>query len=133
MIITSCKTEDDTGNLINSEFEQIKLILPQQQWKVDNLFINDAVHTDDFESFTFVFKEDGTVEGQNDLFTEMGTWVYKSSQENGEQLILKFGGTPPFDEISKDWEIVSLNNMKIELVIEENSNENTQLLAFSKL
>lgn len=133
LILASCSTEDNSGDVINNKFEQIKLILPQEQWKISNLFTDNAVHTDDFQSFTFTFKEDGTVEGQTDLFTEVGTWGYKSSSENGEQLILQFSDTTPFDKISKDWKIVSLSISKIELIDEGNSSVDTRLLAFSKL
>jgi len=133
LLLASCSTEDDAGDVINNEFEQVELILPQDVWKVSNLYTDNADRTDDFQNFTFSFREDGTVEGQTDLFTEVGTWAYKSSTENGEQLILQFNSTTLFDEISNDWKIVSLSISKIELINEGNSSEDTRLLAFSKL
>ena len=132
IILASCSTDDDAGDVINNEFEQIISILPQEEWAVSNLFTDNSDHTADFQGFTFNFREDGSVEGQTDLYTEVGTWAYKSTSENGEQLVLQFSGTPPFDKISNDWMIVSASVSKIELVI-EGDNEDTQLLVFSRL
>ena len=133
IILASCNNDDGAGDVITNEFAQIKIILPQGKWKVSNFFDNHADRTIDFESFIFYFKEDGTVEGKTDLYTENGTWQYKSTSEDGEQLILQFNGTAPFDEITYDWNIVSLGISKVELSYTNNSNEVTKLLTFVKI
>lgn len=133
IFLVSCNTDDDAGDVVTNEFEQIKIILPQGEWKVSNFYESQADHTADFESFTFTFKEDGTVYGQTDLYTENGTWNYESTSEFGEQLVLQFSGTTPFDEITEDWKIVSLSISKIELSKVSSNEEDTKLLTFSKL
>lgn len=133
IILSSCSTADDAGDVIMAEFDQIETILPQEKWEVSNLFIHNEDHTSDFQNFNFTFREDGTVEGKTDLIAETGTWVYKSTLESGEQLIVQFSETPPFDGISNDWKIISLSNSKIELIDEGNSSEDTRLLSFSNL
>lgn len=133
LILASCNKKDDSGDIITNEFEQIKIILPQQQWEITNLYTNGSDNTADFQNFVFTFKEDGSVEGQTDLFTEVGTWMYKTTSENGEQLSLQFNGTPAFDKISNTWDITSISNSKIELSDVGSNNDNTKLLAFSKI
>ena len=132
-MLVSCSTKDDAGDVIANKFEQIKILLPQGKWKISNIYTNNSEHTTDFESFIFTFNEDGTVNGETDLYAEEGTWIYKSSPESGEQLILEFNGTTPFQEISNNWDIVSVSNTKIELSDVGISNDDTQLLAFSKI
>lgn len=129
----SCSTDDDAGDVITNEFEQINIILPQTKWKVSNLYTKNADHTQDFESFIFTFNEDGSVQAQTDLFTEQGTWAYKNSSEKGEQLELEFNETSPFEEITDQWKIISLSVSKIELSVPGKTTAETHLLAFSKL
>ena len=132
-LFISCSSDDDAGNVITNEFEQIEITLPQHDWVVSDFTINGESHAIEFESFTFHFKADETVEAQNDLYTETGTWNYKSTAENGEQLVIRFlPATPPFDKISKDWTIVSLSISTIELSF-VNSNQEIELLTFSAL
>ncbi len=134
LVLISCNKDDNKGDVITNEFEQIQIILPQGKWKVTSFYSEHADHTIDFETFIFSFNEDGTVNGKTDLFSEDGTWLYKTTSENGEQLILQFSGTPPFDKITENWTIVSLNVSKIELTHKiGNNDDNTKLLTFSKI
>lgn len=79
------------------------------------------------------FGEDGSVVAQNDLFTENGTWTYDNSSNSGEELVLQFSETTPFDEINDDWNIVSVSNSKIELSDVSGGNGDVKLLTFTKL
>ena len=132
MILVSCNSDDDAGDVITHKFEQINTILPQGKWYVSQLFMNNAEHTHEFTSFEFTFKQDGSVEGKTDLYTEMGTWSYLSTPNKGEQLKLQFNGTPPFDKISSVWDIVTLNLSKVELS-DSSTHPTTTLLTFKKL
>lgn len=133
IFFASCSSSDDSGDVIDIKFEQIKTVLPQGEWKVTSFYKDNTNRTQDFESFVFTFDEDGTVIGQTDLYTEVGTWNYLNFPDTGEELDLDFSGTPPFDEISITWHIVSVSNSKVELAIQSDSNVNTQLLTFSKI
>ena len=132
IVFISCSSDDDAGDVITNEFEQIEIILPQNDWMVSEYFSNETDGTIEFESFIFHFKADGTVDAQNDLFTENGTWRYVSTAEKGEQLILQFTQTaPPFDKISKDWSILSLSISNIELSTTDDAG-NIERLTFTK-
>lgn len=129
--IFSCSSDDDAGNVNTNEFENIKINLPQGQWKVSKMIDGSSDHTIDFESFTFTFNEDGSVIAQNDLLSEPGTWAYDNS-EGDEELDLQFGETTPFNKINDDWDIVSVSNLKIELS-DDDGNGDIELLSFTKL
>ncbi len=132
IVLFSCSSDDDAGDVITNKFEQIKTILPQGEWEV-SYFYDNGDQTFNFESFIFTFNADGTVYGQTDLFTENGTWAYKSTSENGEQLLLQFEGTVPFDRIIGVWNIISLGTEKVELSNGKAGDEKVKLLTFSKL
>jgi len=107
-IFAACNSDDDSGNVNTNEFENIKTTLPQGEWEVSKLIDGQSDHTVDFESFVFIFNEDGTVVAQNDLFTENGTWAYDNSSSSSEELVLQFSQQTPFDQINDDWDIVSV-------------------------
>lgn len=132
-LFVSCSKDDNSGDVRSSEFEVIKTVLPQGPWKVDYFYNANEDHTIDFESFTFTFKADGTIEAQTDLFTESGTWLYENFPEEEEQLNLQFDGTIPFDQINLEWKIISVTNSKVELSYETTSTEGTKLLSFIKI
>ena len=134
--ISACSSNDDSGDANTNEFEYIKTTLPEGQWKVSQLLEGESDHTENFESFVFTFKEDGTVSAQNDLFTESGTWAYDNSSDdsdNSEELVLQFSETTPFDEINDDWNIVSVTNSQIQLSEVSGGNGEIELLTFTKL
>lgn len=129
----SCSSDDDAGDANTSEFENIKTTVTQGEWKVTKLVDGQSDHTVEFESYVFNFNEDGTVLAQNDLLSEPGTWAYDNSSSSGEEFVLQFSETPPFDEINDDWDIVSVTNSKIELKDISGGDGDLELLTFTKL
>mgnify|MGYP003635492248 FL=1 len=132
-IFAACNSDDDSGNVNTTEFENIKTTLPQGEWEVSKLIDGQSDHTVDFESFVFIFNEDGTVVAQNDLFTENGTWAYDNSSSSSEELVLQFSQQTPFDQINDDWDIVSVTNSTIELSDVSGGDGDIELLTFTKL
>lgn len=81
VVFASCSSDDDSGDANTNEFEQIKTILPQGQWKVSTFIDGQEDKTSAFESFVFIFDEDGTVQGKTDLYSEDGTWNYDNTSD----------------------------------------------------
>ena len=131
--LASCSSDDDAGDVITNEFERIITVLPQGTWVVTKLIDGNEEHTAAFESFIFTFNEDGTVVSETDLFSEPGQWSYVSTSQDGEQLILEFSDTTPFDEITDDWTIVSVTNSQVELSDSGDIQGDTNFLVFKKL
>ena len=132
VIFASCSSEDSKEDQLG-KFEGIKLILPQGEWKVGKFIKDEVDQTANFESFVFTFNKDGNVLAQNDLFSENGTWLYVKETDLKENLVLTFGQIEPLDEISDDWQIVSIGASKIELIDKGSNPKDTKLLSFLKL
>ena len=132
IIFASCSSGDDAGDAYTSEFEQIKITLPEGQWMVSTFIDGQIDKTSAFESFDFTFNADGTVIGKTDLFSKSGTWAYDNTSTTSENLVLLFGDTDPFPALNGNWKIVSLSNSKVELS-DDKENGETELLTFTKL
>jgi hypothetical protein len=131
--MVSCSSDDDSGDVVTNEFENIKTTLPQGQWKISKLIDGTSDYTAEFESFAFTFSEDGTVIAQNDILSEPGTWAYDNTSSSSEELVLQFSEMDPFDELNDDWDIVSVSSAKIELMDISGGDGDTELLTFTKL
>lgn len=132
VILVACSKTDESDNAFVTEFEEIESILPKTEWKVNNLFINNEDYTDSLQDFSFIFKTDGIVEAKADSTSESGTWIYRNSLENGEQLIIQFNDTSSLNKLSNQWEIISIRTSQIEFIDEEKNSDVTHLLSFNK-
>lgn len=134
LIMASCSSDDDAGDVVTNEFERISSVLPQGTWKVTTLIDGNENHTASFESFIFTFNEEGSVIAENDLYSETGIWAYRTTAQEGEQLVLAFNEVIPFDEINDDWKIVSVTNTKVELSdVDDNDLDDLDILVFTKI
>lgn len=134
LIMASCSSDDDAGDVVTNEFERISSVLPQGTWKVTTLIDGNENHTAAFESFIFTFNEEGSVIAENDLYSETGIWAYRTTAQEGEQLVLAFNEVIPFDEINDDWKIVSVTNTKIELSDDDDNDlDDLDILVFTKI
>lgn len=112
VIFASCNSDDDNVRLDTPD--AITTILPEGKWKI-SLYVDDNQDkTGNFSSFVFEFKADSTVTATNDILSEVGTWAYDKDPSDPE-LDIRFDETSVLDEISEDWDIVSVNPNKIEL------------------
>lgn len=133
IVLASCSSNDAPGDVITNEFDRITSVLSQGTWKVTTLIEGNEDHAVDFESLIFIFNADGTVISETDLYTETGNWHYRSTSQNGEQLVLEFSDMTPFDQIDDDWTIVSVTSSKVELSDDGDNEGDPELLVFSKL
>ena len=139
-VLFGCK-KDDNSNDNSSIFASITTDIVKDTWKI-TFYADDGVdETSRFTSYTFTFKQDGTVDAANDLLTETGTWSYEdssndSSDDDGidldEELLLLFPGSNVLDEISDDWHITSANATSIVLYDISGGNGTRDDLTFTK-
>lgn len=131
ILLASCSNDNNVGDVITSEFDRISILLPQGNWRVSTLFINDEDRSLDMEGYTFNFSEDGTVESEPE--TRSGTWYYQSTSKHGEQLIIENTESGVLGIISNTWSIISISTTKIKLSIDSENTENPNALVFSKI
>jgi len=139
LLFISCSSNDDYGtpnendpNQVTNLYGDIVTDLPVDMWLVTSFENQGEDQTQNFESFQFDFDVQGNVIGQNDLFSESGTWNYSErvSNEESETLTLDFNETEPFDALSETWDIISASETTV--VLEYNSNSISKSLTFTK-
>ncbi len=133
IFFVSCSSDDDLGDVNNNQFEEIETTIPQGTWEVSRYTEGETDQTLSFESFIFTFNEDGTVTGANDLFSESGTWDYDNTASTQENFNLQFGATTPFDLITENWTIESVNNTQVQLSVANGNNGEPETLTFTKI
>ena len=129
IIFASCSSDDDNVRL--DQPDAITIILPEGNWKISKFIEDDEDKTLQFTSFVFDFNNDGTVTAQNDLFSENGSWSYDNDR-NDPELDIRFNDGSIHDDISDDWNIISVSPTKIELS-DTDSVGDVELLTFIKI
>lgn len=106
-------------------------------WRISLFSEDNDDHTSHFSSYTFTFKDDGTVTATNSNNTISGTWSVSKDKSNDDSssdvdFILTFPATDDFDELNDDWDILTQSSSKLELKDVSGGNGGTDLLTFEK-
>ncbi|HBC03361.1 MAG: hypothetical protein CL528_12920 [Aequorivita sp.] len=109
-------------------------------WKITYFFDSDQNETNHFNGFTFTFNENGSLVGVNGSTTITGTWSVTDSNSSDDDggssdvdFNIFFASPPDFEELSDDWDIISVTNSKIELTDVSGGNGGTDFLTFEKI
>jgi major membrane immunogen (membrane-anchored lipoprotein) len=139
VLITACSS-DDTMNNDASEIQAIKKTVQDGTWVITYFFDSDHEETNHFNGFSFTFGEDGTLTASNGIDTHLGDWSVKSSNssddsndESDVDFNVFFSAPSDFEELSDDWDILTLTLSKIELIDVSGGNSGTDYLTFEKL
>lgn len=102
-------------------------------WKVTKFLHKGEDKTSDFQSYVFDFQSSGVLTAVKGSTTVTGVW--KEVQDSGRnKLVISFGATGSFDEISEDWTIGTKTDVSIKLtnVSGNAANVGTDVLEFAK-
>ena len=102
-------------------------------WKVTKFLHKGEDKTSDFQSYVFDFQSSGVLTAVKGSTTVTGVW--KEVQDSGRnKLVISFGATGSFDEISEDWTIGTKTDVSIKLtnVSDNAANVGTDVLEFAK-
>lgn len=102
-------------------------------WKVTKFLHKGDDKTSDFQSYVFDFQSSGVLTAVKGSTTVTGLW--KEVQDSGRnKLVISFGATGSFDEISEDWTIGTKTDVSIKLtnVSGNAANVGTDVLEFAK-
>ena len=106
-------------------------ILIEGTWLVAKYNDSGDDETLDFEGFSFVFQEDGTVVAtKNDDVVE-GTWSV-TTDSGQEKFILDFGETLPLSEFNDDWDIEDVLINRVEFHSISGGDGTLDVLVFEK-
>jgi len=140
LIVTGC-TSDDAAAIDNSvKIEQIIDAAESGTWHITRFIDSGNDETTNFSGYNFTFKNGGTLTATNGSNTFNGIWSVTedddsnddSSNDNDIDFNISFDTPPNFEELSEDWDIVSSNNSKIDLIHVSGGNGGTDTLTFTK-
>lgn len=142
LMASSCSNDDGgSNNNNNQQISDWEDITEAGTWKI-TLYSDDGEdETFYYEGYTFTFAANSTLTAVKGEETITGSWSItddsnSNDDDDGNSDDIEFNiffSTPPrFEELSDDWDIVSISNVKIELVDVSGGNGDTDYLTFSK-
>lgn len=142
LMSSTCSTDDEININDNSEeINRIKNTVQNDTWIITSLFDSGDDETSLYNGYSFSFNSNGTLTASNGSETYNGTWSVtddsnSSDDSNSNDDIdfnIFFASPVTFnDDLSEDWEIVSYNATKIELIHISGGNGGTDTVTFEK-
>ena len=142
--VSGCSSNDDSGD-VNSpnSADQTAEIVKKGTWQIKKFIDSGTDETADFNGFVFTFNADGSLVANKNELTVTGTWSVTDGTDSSDDdagsddddfnIFFDVPETNDFDDLSDDWDIVSVNNSKIELIDVSGGNGGTDNLVFEKL
>jgi len=142
-LIVGCSSNEDEVPVNNSTSNQVASIAANGSWRVTYYYDNDHEETSNYSGYSFNFDANGAVIAVSGNTTVTGTWSITdnsgsssdddgNSSSNDNDFNIFFASPPNFEELSDDWDIISVSNTKIELIDVSGGNGGTDYLTFEK-
>ncbi len=136
----SCNKDDDNSQQQNTTIPQTINTAQSGSWKITYFFDSDHEETGHFTGYVFTFNENGSLVAVKGSTTVTGTWSVTDSNSsdddggsNDTDFNIFFASPADFEDLSDDWDIISVSNSKIELTDVSGGNGGTDFLTFQKI
>ncbi len=134
LFIVSCRNNDDTNNMIQS---QIQANVKSGSWRVTKFIDSGVDETNNFSGYSFIFNGSGIINANNGINDYSGTWVITDSNSNDDtqndlDFVINFNLTNDFQDLNDDWDFVTQSSTKIELKDISGGNGGVDYLTFEK-
>ena len=142
--VSSCSSDDDSSGTSNQDnsADQTTQIAQDGTWRVTQFIDSGEDETSDFTGFVFTFNSDGTLVALKGELTVNGTWSVTDGDDSSDDdagtnddefnIFFDVPEINDFDDLSDDWDIVSVSSSKIELIDVSGGNGGTDNLIFEK-
>lgn len=139
-LMSSCSNDDDNLNN-NTDVSQLVDIAQSGTWQISSYIDSGQDETSDFSGFNFTFNTNGNLTAVNGDVEINGTWSITNDSNssdddsnNGDDTNFNifFASPPAFEDLTDDWDVVSMTTMRIELIDISGGNGGTDVLVFSK-
>jgi hypothetical protein len=125
---------DDSVPSSQAKVLQTKKIAQGSEWRVTYFLDSDQDETSNFNEFTFAFGTNGEVTATNGISSYTGSWSITSDGSSEDiDFNITFLTPPNFEELTEDWQIISINDTRIELTHVSGGNGGTDFLTFEKV
>jgi hypothetical protein len=119
---------------------QTKNTVQSGSWKITYFFDSNQNETNHFTGYVFTFNENGSLVAVKGSTTVTGTWSVTDSNSSDDDgglgdvdFKIFFASPADFEDLSDDWDIISVSNSKIELTDVSGGNGGTDFLTFEKI
>lgn len=136
----SCDKDDDNSQQQNTNVAQTINTAQNGSWKITYFYDSDHEETGHFTGYVFNFNENGSLVAVKGSTTVTGTWSVTDSNSsdddggsNDTDFNIFFASPADFEDLSDDWDIISVSNSKIELTDVSGGNGGTDFLTFQKI
>ncbi|CAM3303610.1 hypothetical protein [Aequorivita lipolytica] len=139
--VAACSKDDNNNDSQqNATVQQTITTAQTGSWKVTYFFDTDHEETNHFTGYAFTFNENGSLVAVNGSTTITGTWSVTDSNSSdddggssGIDFNIFFASPPDFEDLSDDWDIISVSSSKIELTDVSGGNGGTDFLTFERI
>lgn len=143
LMSSTCSSDDDGINFTDNSVEiaQIENEAESGTWIITSFVDSGQDETNDFIGYNFTFSTDGTLTANNDTNTITGTWSVTNSNNSNDDssdddidfnIFFPVPETNNFEDLNDDWEIVTHNNVRIDLIDISGGNGGIDTLTFEK-
>ena len=143
---SSCGTDDSNDSSENSEIEVSTvntIATASGTWRVSSYIDDGENETSDYNGYNFTFGDNGVLTATNGTETLVGTWSVTqdndSSDDDGSSsndvdfnIFFNVSDDNDFDDLSDDWDIVSVDANMIVLIDVSSGDGSTDRLTFEK-
>ena len=146
LLVIGCTNNSDDASQANVSITAVQVANFAQsgEWRITYFYDTDQEETGNFSGYSFSFNENGALVAVNGNTTVTGTWSITdnsqsssdddgSSSDNDNDFNIFFASPDEFDDLSDDWDIISISDVKIELIDVSGGNGGTDYLTFEKL
>lgn len=125
----------------NTKVDEVQDIVTAGRWRISYFLDSDNDETDNFKEYIFQFQPMGTLVATNGPASLSGSWAVTDHSDSSDDVDtyedidfdISFASTPALSDLSEDWEIIGVTEIKIELRHISGGNGGTDLLTFDKI
>ncbi|MBL0740541.1 hypothetical protein [Chryseolinea lacunae] len=124
----------------STQATNVENIAKQGPWQITRFEDSGSDQTSNFNGFAFMFNDAGELKASSISAGHTGTWSITDNDSsddnpNYDDIDFNIAFTTPsaFQELTEDWEILSITSTKIELRHISGGNGGTDFLTFEKL
>lgn len=146
LMLSACETDEVSNNddqMTAQEIEEANSIAASGAWTITNYNDDGQDETSDYAGYLFSFEAAGILKATKGNVTLTGTWSVaedssNSNSDDGSNDDIDFNIFFPvsddhnFDDLSDDWDIVSIDASTIHLIDTSGGNGGTDRLTFNK-
>lgn len=130
----SCSEDDDSSAAPGITAAQVNTLIVDGNWRVTLYDESGVNQTSDYSGYSFDFNADGSVVATSGGTIKTGTWT--TTPDSGSikmPILFPLETDGPFESISEDWRVLTVNNTKLELEHISGGDGSIDLLTFEKI